>query len=125
MSADQDVSNAGNGTDGTNALPYALVAMFYDAHMFGRAVDYANPEGSNVSPSRWDQITSLAKLLTRTATLADGNEYDLYDMVRTCTKWVVAQNPHINDDEHLSVNNQSSSPKAASPLNEALGSRDQ
>ena len=105
MTADQDVWNAANGLspDG-KALPYALVARFYDAHMFGRAVDYAFPEGSNVSPSRWDGITSLDKHLNRTAKLADGNDYDLYDMIRTIAKSVVLANPHINDDEPLSVN---------------------
>jgi hypothetical protein len=111
MTADQDVDNAANGVDGNgNALPYALVAMFYDADMFGRSKDYADPEGSNTSSSRWDQITSLAKLLTRTRTLADGNDYDLWDCVFTIAKWVVQQNPQINDNEVLSKNYTVASP---------------
>lgn len=106
MSADVDVDNLANGNSGpgTAALPEALVARFYDSHMFGRAVDYAYPESSNVTPSRWDGITSLDKNLDRAAKLADGNEYDVFDMLRTCTKWILAQNLHFNDDEPLSVN---------------------
>ena len=42
--------------------------------------------------------------LTRKQTLADGNDYDLWDCVFTITKWVLAQDPHINDDEINSVN---------------------
>ena len=104
MTADQDVDNALNGSDGTAALPYALVAMLYDANMFGLGNDYAYPEGSNTTSSRYDQITTLAKLLTRKAKLADGNDYDVYDMLRTCTKYILSQNIHINDDEVNSVN---------------------
>ena len=106
MTADVDVNNAlnGNSGPGTPALPYALVARFFDGHMFGRSHDYTYPEGSNVSASRLDSITSLDKNLDRTALLADGNDYDLYDMIRTIAKSVVLANPHINDDEPLSVN---------------------
>jgi hypothetical protein len=105
MTADQDVDNDANGVDSNGtALPYAQVAMFYDGNMFGRSKDYAYPEASNTSSSRWDQITSMAKLLTRTQTLADNNDYDLWDCVFTIAKWVVQQNPHINDNEVLSTN---------------------
>jgi hypothetical protein len=104
MTADQDVDNAGNGTDGTAALPYALVAMLYDANLLGLGKDYAYPETANTTSSRWDQITTLAKVLTRTHTHADGNTYDLFDAVQTCLKWVLSQNLHINDDEVNSVN---------------------
>lgn len=78
--------------------------MLYDSNMFGLSKDYAFKEGSNTSSSRWDQITTLAKVLTRKAKLADGNDYDALDMLRTCTKWVLSQNIHINDDEKNSVN---------------------
>ena len=105
MTADQDVANAmgGNSGPGTPALPYALAAMLFDANMFGIGKDYVYPEQPNVTAARYDHITTLAKVLTRKAKLADGNEYDAYDMLRTCTKWVLSQNPHINDDEVNSV----------------------
>jgi hypothetical protein len=126
MAADQDVYAQGNGVrqnpDGSptnQALPFALTAFFYPAHMFGLRHDYAFPEGPNVSSSRWDQITSQAKLVTRTAVLADRNEYDIYDMIRTVAKWVVATNPHINDDEPLSVNYKGG-PAPVSKLSEVL-----
>jgi hypothetical protein len=104
MTADQDVDNAANGTDGTAALPYALVAMLYDANLLGLGKDYAYPESSNTTSSRWDQITTLAKVLTRTHTHADGNTYDLFDAVQTLLKWVLSQDVHINDNEVNSVN---------------------
>lgn len=104
MTADQDVANAGNGGDATGAFVYALVAMLFDSNMFGLSKDYAYPEGANATASRWNQITTLAKVLTRTAKLADKNSYDALDMLRTCTKWVLSQNIHINDDEPNSVN---------------------
>ena len=105
MTADQDVSNNMNGSSGTAALPYALVAMLYDANIFGLGKDYAYPEISNTTSSRYDQITTLAKLLTRKTKLADGNSYEPLDMAADqCAKWVLAQNIHINDDEINSVN---------------------
>lgn len=94
----------GNGGAGTPALPDAACAMFYDAHIFGLSKDYAFPIGANVDPSRWHQITNLARLLTRKQTLADGNDYDLWDAVMTIAKSIVEANPHINDDEPLSKN---------------------
>jgi hypothetical protein len=101
----QTVSDKLDGTnDDGQLLGYRRAAMFYDANMFGLSKDYAFPEGSNVSPSLLDQGTSLAKLLTRKQTLADGNDYDLWDCVFTMTKWILAQDPHINDDEINSVN---------------------
>lgn len=106
MTADQDVDNAANGNSGPGspALPYALAAMLYDANLLGLSKDYAYPESSNVSSSRWDQITTLAKVLTRTHTHADGNTYDIWDAVQTILKWVLTQNVHLNDDEVDSVN---------------------
>jgi hypothetical protein len=103
MTADQDVANAMNGSDGTAALPYALAAMLYDANLLGLAKDYAYPEGSNTSAARYDQITTLAKLLTRTHKHADGNSYDLWDAVQTILKWVLTQAPNINSNEKNSV----------------------
>lgn len=101
------VSDKLDGTDTAGqVLGYRRAAMFYNANMFGLSKDYAFPEGANTSPSLLDQGTSLAKLLTRKQTLADGNDYDLWDCVFTLTKWVLAQNPHINDDEINSVNYQ-------------------
>ena len=104
MTADQDVENAGNGGTSAGAFSYALAAMLYEANMFGLSKDYAYPEGSNVSAARWDQITTVAKLLTRKQKFADGNEYDIWDAVMTIAKSVVKADPHINDDEVNSVN---------------------
>lgn len=106
MTADVDVNNAlnGNSGPGTPALPWALVARFYDGNLFGRNKDYAYPEGSNVSSSRLDSITSLDKLLTRTHKHVDGNDYDAWDCLQTLVKYVLTENVHINDDEKNSVN---------------------
>jgi hypothetical protein len=101
----QSVADSIAGTDGSGtALPWAKAAMFYDAHMFGLPKDYAFPETSNTSASRLDQITSLAKLLTRKQKLVDGNDYDAWDCLFTLTKWVLSQNVQINDTEVNSVN---------------------
>lgn len=101
----QSVADKLDGLDGDgNQEPNRKVAMFYDAHMFGLSKDYAFAEGSNESASLLDHGASLAKLLTRTAKLADGNDYDAWDMLRTITKFVLSQAPHINDDEPLSAN---------------------
>lgn len=104
--ADQDVDNHlnGNSGPGTPALPEALVAMLYDANLLGLAKDYAYPEGSNTSSSRYDQITTMAKVLTRTHTHADGNTYDIWDAVQTILKYVLTVVPGINDGEKNSVN---------------------
>ncbi|TDH46252.1 hypothetical protein E2F47_27270 [Mycobacterium eburneum] len=101
----QSVSDKIDGIDGDgNQLPYRKAAMFYEANVFGLSKDYAFPEGANTSPSMEDQSTSLAKLLTRKHTLADGNQYDLWDAIMTLAKAAVLANPHINDDEPNSVN---------------------
>lgn len=110
MTADQDILNLFNGSDGTRALPEALVARFYDSNMFGRNKDYAHPEGPNTTSSRFDSITSMDKLLTRTRRMADGNDYDLHDAIFTILKSVLAASPHINDDEVNSVNHKKSTP---------------
>lgn len=102
--ADQNVDNLMNGSNGSAALPEALVARFYDSNMFGRNKDYAYPEGSNVTSSRYDSITSVDKLWTRTRKMSDGNEYDAHDALFTLLKIGLAANPHINDDEKNSVN---------------------
>lgn len=109
MTADQDVVNALAGSDGSQALPYALVARFYDSNLFGRGKDYAYPEGSNTTSSRLDSITSVDKLWTRTRVMADGNEYDAHDALFTILKWVLKQDLSINDDEVNSVNHKGSS----------------
>jgi hypothetical protein len=94
---------AGTNVDGV-PLTFEEAAMLYPAHMFGLSRDYAFPEASNTSPGMADHVTTLTKLETRLAELADGNTYDFWDMVRTNTKWILAQDIHINDDEPLSVN---------------------
>lgn len=101
----ESVANELDGIDGNgNELPFRKVAMFYDAHMFGLPIDYAFPEPANESASMCDHAASLAKLLTRTQKLADGNDYDAWDCLFTITKYVLSQAPHINDNEVLSVN---------------------
>jgi hypothetical protein len=101
-----DVANLIGGVDGGTgqALSFRLAAMLYDAHMFGLAKDYAFPEGSNVSASMTDQVTTLTKLLTRKKKMPDGNDYDLWDAVFTAAKGELVANPHLNDDEVNSVN---------------------
>jgi hypothetical protein len=101
----QSVSDKLDGIDGDgNELPFRKVAMFYEAHTFGLAKDYAFSEGPNETASELNHAATLAKLLTRKHTLADGNQYDAWDMLVTLTKAAVLANPHINDDEPLSVN---------------------
>lgn len=102
MTADQDVNS--NMTGGSPAFNWALAAMLYNANILGLSTDYAYPEGPNVSASRYDQITTLAKVLTRKHTQVDGNSYDIWDAVQTILKWVLTQNPHINDTEVQSAN---------------------
>lgn len=109
MTADQDVLHAGNGGDGNAAFPWAVASMLYPANILGLGKDYAQKETANTSASRWDQITTLAKVLTRTHKHADGNTYDIWDAAQTILKWVLAQNVHLNDGEVNSVN-----PKATS-----------
>lgn len=107
-----DVANKIDGIDANgNLLRYRIAAMLYEAHAFGLNKDYSFPEGPNASPSLEDQTTTLAKLLTRKRTLADGNQYDLWDMLLACTKYVLSQNVHIMDDEPNSINYK----KSASP----------
>lgn len=105
----QSVSDKLDGLDSNgNALPYRMAAMLYEANLLGLDKDYAFPEGANASPSMEDQSTTLAKLLTRKLTLADGNQYDLWDAVMTAAKAAVLANPHVNDDEINSVNHKQS-----------------
>lgn len=86
------------------AQQFRLSAMFFTAHAFGRNKDYAFPEGANVSASMADHATSLAKLMTRTYVMPDGNEYDAWDMLVACTKYVLSQNVHLMDNDVNSVN---------------------
>ena len=101
----QSVSDKLDGLDANgNELPFRKVAMFYEAHMFGLASDYAFPEGPNETASELNHVATLAKLFTRKKTLADGNQYDALDALWTVAKSIVKANPHINDDEPLSGN---------------------
>lgn len=101
----ESIANEIDGIDANAiALSFRQAALLYNARMFGLSIDYAFPEGSNVTPSAVNHITTLAKLLSRKQTLADKNDYDLWDAVFTIAKWVVKNNPTINDDEVNSVN---------------------
>jgi hypothetical protein len=94
-----------DGTDDNGVeLPFRKVAMLYVARLFGLAKDYAFPEGGNETASALNHVATLAKVLTRQALLADGNTYDVFDMLVTNTKWILSQNIHINDNEVDSVN---------------------
>jgi hypothetical protein len=101
----QSVSDKLDGIDpnGTE-LSFRKVAMFYEAHTFGLAADYAFAESPNETASELNHVATLAKLLTRKKTLADGNQYDAWDALMTLAKAAVLANPHINDDEPLSKN---------------------
>jgi hypothetical protein len=101
-----DVANKIDGVNGATgqAEPFRLAAMLYDAHLLGLGKDYAFPEGSNVSASMADQVTTLAKLLTRKKKMVDGNDYDLWDACMTAAKAAIIANQHVNDDEVNSVN---------------------
>ena len=101
----QTVADQIAGTDDNgNALPDCIVARLYAANLLGLSRDYAFPEGPNTTPSKIDDITTLAKVLTRTHTHADGNTYDLFDGINTIVKWILAQDPTINNNEKNSVN---------------------
>lgn len=100
----QSVADQLAGTSNGNGLSYAEVAFLYNANLLGLAKDYAFPEGSNVSFSRLDQITTLAKILTRSHLHVDGNTYDIWDAVQTILKWVLEQAAGINNTEVNSVN---------------------
>ena len=101
----QSVADSLAGTDGNGTqLPWAKTAFLYNARLLGLAKDYAFVEGPNVSASRLDQITTVAKILTRSHLHADGNTYDAWDALQTILKWVLTQDPTINNDEVDSVN---------------------
>lgn len=101
----ESVADSISGTDGSgNALSYDEVAMLYAANILGLSKDYAFAEGSNTSPSEIDHVTTLAKVLTRTHTHADGNTYDIWDAAQTILKWVLQQDLTINNDEVDSIN---------------------
>jgi hypothetical protein len=103
-----------DGIDESGAeLGFRKVAMLYVARLFGLPKDYAFPEGGNETASALNHVATLAKVLTRQALLADGNTYDVFDMLATNTKWILSQNIHINDDELDSVNYKP--PVAAAP----------
>jgi hypothetical protein len=109
----QSVADSLSGSDGNgDALSYALVAMLYNANLLGLDKDYAYSEGSNTSASRLDQITTLAKILTRTHLHADGNTYDIWDAVQTILKWVLVQDLAVNNGEVNSVNPATPKPAA-------------
>jgi len=99
------VANKLDGLDGNgNNEPFREVAMLYDATLLGLGVDYRWAENGNVSSSSLDVITTLGKVLTRKHVHADGNSYDIWDAVHTILKWIIAQNPAINNNEPNSVN---------------------
>lgn len=111
MTDAQNILDKLDGVNAGNSEPFRRVAMLYDANILGLETDYAFPEGGNVSSSALDQITTLAKVLTRKVKHADGNSYDLADAVQTILKALIAENQYINDDEVNSVNHRRAAPK--------------
>jgi hypothetical protein len=101
-----DIANKFDGVDGATgrALQYRLYAWGYEAHAFGLPVDYAYPEGQNVSASMGDGVTSLAKLFGRKKTLIDGNQYDSWDMLVASAKAALRTYPDLMSNEVLSKN---------------------
>jgi hypothetical protein len=80
----QSVADQLAGTDGnSNALPYRLTALLQPSQVFSLGSTYPYPEGPNTTPSVFDQVTTLAKVLTRTWVGPDGKTYDLFDAVMT------------------------------------------
>jgi hypothetical protein len=83
------VMNALAGIDDETGeqLAFDLVAFLQPSQRFslqGTApgvTPYPFPEGPNQSSSALDKLTTLAKILTRTYKAADGNVYDVFDML--------------------------------------------
>lgn len=72
-------------------LDYCLVTLLHKSGIFSlRDGSFPQPEGENTSPSRLDQITTLAKILSRTYVASDGHEYDIWDAVMTVLESVLS-----------------------------------
>lgn len=99
-----DVANKFDGINGATgqALAYRLFAFGYEAHPYGLNVDYAFPEGSNVSSSLGDAATSLVKLLGRKKTLQNKAQHDAWDMLVVAAKAALRTYPDLMSDEVLS-----------------------
>lgn len=95
----QSVSDKMDGLVDGQPLPYAIVAMLAQSKIFSLDKSYPEPEGANTGSSRLDQITTLAKVLTRTWEGPDGKVYDLFDAVMSILKWVLAEAPSLNATE--------------------------
>lgn len=79
----QSVSDKLDGQQDGQDLSYALVHMLEPSALFGLSSSYPDPEGRNHSASRLDQVTTLAKVLTRTYVASDGKTYDIWDATMT------------------------------------------
>lgn len=82
----QSVSDKLDGQSNGAQLAYALAALLSESNIFSlRNGDgsYPYPEGPNVSSSRLDHVTTLAKVLCRTYKASDGKVYDVFDMLAT------------------------------------------
>ncbi|PBA43505.1 hypothetical protein CKJ63_03325 [Mycobacterium avium] len=79
----QSVSDKLDGEIDGQPLDYALAALLQPSQRFSLRPggSYPYTEGPNASASRLDQITTLAKILARTYIAADGNEYDVFDIL--------------------------------------------
>jgi hypothetical protein len=112
-----DIANKFDGVDGSTgkALQYRLYAWGYEAHPYGLSVDYAYPEGQNVSASLGDAATSLAKLFGRKKTLQNKAQHDAWDMLVVAAKAALRTYPDLMKDEVLSPD------YVKPPLTEQLG----
>jgi hypothetical protein len=78
------VLNALSGIDDSTGEPLSFdeVALLQPSARFSlQNGPYPFPEGPNTSASGLDKLTTLAKVLTRTYVAADGNTYDIFDML--------------------------------------------
>lgn len=78
----QSVADALDGTLNGQRLEYRLVDMLRTGTIRDLETTTVFPEGENTSSSVFDQIVTLAKILTRRFEY-NGQLYDIWDMVAT------------------------------------------
>jgi hypothetical protein len=77
MADPASIQNALDGTDGTQVLPWRVVHLLRDAAIGDLSTQTdGDSEAANVSASLYDQVVTLAKILTRRY-----KGKDIWDMV--------------------------------------------